>query len=331
MQELRHFAASFLGLLFLGSAQQAAASPTTKPTAPCTVSSQTVLAPGTTIFTEAKGNEAAATLPGAAVFLRVRLPTDNKTMPPRLAVETYRKGGYLRIAGWIATGKLSFFAKQSIPLKGRTIVLSQGMRVRPEATAAGKIRFTHSIVASPQKIAATTPCSALSLKPKVATIVVPSKAHSYQMRKGTIELFVGPEGKASHPLELVGESRKVFWSDESKGAYIHVHSYGDITINAWAKRSSIVRLRASELFNMAAITPRLPPPRVLNIKDAPALVTAKHDIAIYSMAGGKGKKIGTLESGSRYYPMEQAHDWVNIYPDDLAVFPSSGFWIKEQK
>ena len=67
---------------------------------------------------------------------------------------------------------------------------------------------------------------------------------------------------------------------------------------------------------------------MLNIKDAPPVAVAKKDLEVFSEAGGKGKKIGTLESGSKYYPMEEAHDWVNIYPADLAVFPTTGFWIK---
>jgi len=294
----------------------------------CVVAGTTPVPADTMIFDQRKGGQAIAKLTGPSLPLRITEFPD--PFQGRLALETSRGAKALRIEGWVDSAKLRLFARRDIPLVGRHVWLTKGMPVTVKRARAMGFEIEHDILGSDQKLSATAPCGAVQLEfPTITSPAPPRRARTYQMKKAQLELFDGPGGDRVFTLKMEEDTRKVFWSTELRGGYVHVLSRADVTIDAWARASDLTYLHHAELFDLEAIAPKPLSSPTLALQDAPTPLVAIKALPIHRKAEN-GEPIGEVETGADFYPMEQSGDWTNIMPVGLAVLPpdDGGFWVR---
>jgi hypothetical protein len=296
----------------------------------CVVSGETPVKADSKLFdAQSKGN-AIARLTGASIPLTVsQFPNPLKG---RVKVSTSAGKSSVRLEGWADRGTFRYFAARDLPVMGSHVWITKGMELDLVGASAkgftAKLRILGS-AAAPRQV--TVPCDGVALKmPSLGSSEPPEKARTYQMRKDSIALYDEPRGNLVMTLDMEEGTRKVFWSTESRAGYVHIVSRADVTIDAWAKFNDLSWTRHAELTDLSAVAPRPFRSRKLAIQDPPAVVVATSDLPIHDKPENRPSPIGVIESGARFYPMEQSGDWTNIMPETLAVLPpdGGGFWVR---
>lgn len=298
----------------------------------CTISGEAVGKPDTLLFESRTGGNALAKLTGASLPLKVA-----HVVPPgggRVKVTTgTAKQGYLRIEGWADVDAFRFYAGRDLPIAGSGghVSIARGQTLRIKSVKSDKMTVVQPVLGSSQQVRAAVSCPDASLTfPTLQADDVPERARTYQMRRNKLELYNGPRGDVIFTLELDEDTRTVFWSNEYRAGYIHVHSRSDLVIDAWVKAYEVVPLRHAEVFDPTLAGPKPPKARTLALQDPPKLVTATQKLTIRRNPRSDARTLGLVEKGARFYPMEQTGDWTNVMPHNLGVLPSDklGFWVK---
>ncbi len=302
----------------------------------CTIADSTVPAAGTEIFTAASGGTAFAKFMGASLGVRLSdLPADLAN--GRLRVKTGDgRSAYLRLEGFASAHAFRLFSRQSVALIPGHVWLTKGLELEVSAVKDDHLEITHKILGSrgddgaPQRLTGSISCSAIGLHPPgLDPVDSPSGARLFHMKNDEISLYDGAQGSLVYTLKL-GEARKVFWSTEASGGYVHVNAPGDITIDAWVRAGDLEPLVHGEVFDMSSLEPRPLKSKTLALQQAPTMLTATSDLSMSAKADASAASIGTVETGARFYTMEVSTQWTSVIPSDLAVMPvdGGGFWVK---
>lgn len=296
----------------------------------CVVQGETPVRPDTEVFDRGSKGTAIAKLTGAATPITIRhFPNPLKG---RVEISTSKGKGSLRIDGWADKDSFRFFAAKDLPVVGSNIWITKGQELHLVGASAKGFTTELKILGSrnpPKQV--SLPCNGVSLElPDMPADDMPERARTYQMRNDSIDLYDGPGGALVYTLEMEEGTRKVFWSTESRGGYVHVMSRADITIDAWAKQKDLAWTRHAELMDLAAVAPKPFRERKLAIKDPPAVVVADKELPIHDKPQNRPSPIGYIEVGARFYPMEKSGEWTNVMPESLAVLPpdGGGFWVR---
>ncbi|MBW2457159.1 MAG: hypothetical protein JRI68_21775 [Deltaproteobacteria bacterium] len=300
-------------------------------TAPsCVVTGHTAVKADTTVYDQRSGGTAIAKLTGAKVPLAVN-QIGKSASGGRVHVSTTKPSGYLRIDGWAARDGFRFFAARDLPVAGSNVWISQGQQLSVQEGKGGKLEVSHKLLGSAgQQVKATVPCDALTLTfPTIPADEAPERSKTYQSKTNEIALYDQPRGEVVFTLRMEDEVRKVFWSTEARGGYVHVVSRTDVTIDAWVRWRDVTALRHAELFDPSYVAPKPWPIKTLRIQDPPAARTATKDLPVHHKAENSLTAIGAVEKGAQFYPMEQSGDWTNVLPSNLGVLPAGGgFWVR---
>ena len=307
-----------------GHAEGASAAPA------CVVTGDSAVKANTNVYDAKSGGTAIAKLTGAKVPLVVsRLGTS--PAGGRVQVGTSKPTGYLRVDGWAPRDTFRFFAARDLRVAGGHVWISQGQQLTVSDAKGGKLRVTHKLLGSAdQEVRATVACDAVTLSfPKIPAEEAPERAKTYQSKTNQIDLYDGPRGEVVFTLQMDEDVRKVFWSTEARGGFVHVVSRSDITIDAWVRWRDVTALRHAELFDPSYVAPKPWPIKTLAIKDPPAVLVATSALPIHHKPQNSLTAIGAVESGARFYAMEQSGDWTNVLPANLGILPAGGgFWVR---
>jgi hypothetical protein len=302
----------------------------------CTIADTTVPAAGTELFTAATGGTAIAKFMGSNLGVRLSdLPADLANGRVRVKTGDGRTP-YLRVEGFAAAKAFRLFARQSIALIPRHVWLTKGLELDVSAVKDDQLEITHKILGtrgddgSPQKLTGRIACSVVGLHPPgMDAVDSPQGARLFHMRNDEISLYDSAQGSILITLKL-GEARKVFWSTEASGGYVHVNAPGDITIDAWVRASDLEPLVHGEVFDMSSLEPRPLKSKTLALQSAPTMLTAASELSMSAKAEASAPGIGVVETGARFYTMEVSTQWTSVIPSDLAIMPvdGGGFWVK---
>jgi len=297
----------------------------------CVVTGKSAVKANTLIYDAEKAGKPIAKLTGAEVPLVIR-GFGAAAPGGRVHVSTSGGGGYLRVEGWAPAAAFRFFAARDLAAVGSSVWISHGQQLALSAAHGGLVEVSHRVLGSNgQVLRAAVPCAAITLSfPAIADEEPPERARTYQTRSSSVELYDHAGGEAVFTLQLKSDARKVLWSTESRGGFLHVVSRSDVTIDAWVRWRDVTALRHAELFDPSYAAPQPWPVKKLAIKDPPPVRVAKSELPVHAKAGNALEAVGAIEAGTRFYAMEQSGDWTSVLPENLGVLPAdgAGFWVR---
>jgi hypothetical protein len=297
---------------------------------PCVVTGVSAVNADTDVYDAKSGGTAIAKLTGAKVPLAVSQLGTGST-GGRVQVSTSKPTGYVRVDGWAERNAFRFFAARDLSVAGGHLWISQGQQLALRDAKKGKLEVTHRLLGSTgQQVKATVACDAVTLSfPKIPAEEAPERAKTYQSKTNEIDLYDRPGGEVVFTLQMDEEVRKVFWSTEARGGFIHVVSRGDITVDAWVRWRDVTALGHAEVFDPSYVAPKPWPIKTLAIQDPPPVRIATVALPIHHRPQNSPTPIGSVERGARFYALEQSGDWTNVLPVSLGLLPAGGgFWVR---
>jgi len=307
------------------------AAPAADVTAPSCLIKGTFPAPkNTQIFDAPRGGSVIGNLTGAWVPMTLsEIPFDPTSGRARL--RTSQGTGALRIDGYVEASALPLFTTRDISVHGGNVWISSAQKVKLLRASKGELTVEMPVSGTmSQTVRATAPCEAFALaKGKPTPTEIAGNARGYMMKKSSISLYDKANGEVVFTLNMMEGTGQLFWSTETKGAFVHVTMRGDLTIDAWAHMRDLDPLKKGEMMD------QLIPPSTqvagaqLALDKPPPIVRATREIPVRSKRDEKAKPIGVIEPDAEIYVMETVVGWTNVLPKSLGVIPpeDAGFWI----
>jgi hypothetical protein len=208
--------------------------------------------------------------------------------------------------------------------------ISDAQRVKLVQAAAGTLGVEVTVAGSGQAVRATVPCDALALQHGTPSAMeVPGNGRGYLGKGPGVELFDEPGGNALITLKVTEGTPQLFWSTESRAGFVHVKARHDLTLDAWARASSLEPLKKGEMMDQFIPPTTAVAGAQLALDKPPRLAQAKGEIVLRAHREEKEKPIGAIEAGAEFYVMETLLGWVNVLPKNLGLTPADdgGFWI----
>ncbi len=286
------------------------------------------------IYDKASGGDAFARFTGGDTALAVSsFPADPKK--GRAEVETGTGTGSFRISGYTDATHIPVFTDVEIPVVSGHLYLGAKRRVKVIAASSGKLKVEQQLTTPIQQtFTAWASCSALTLT--TATPPgwnVPGHARGYVVKQDQITLYDDwhPDHSVVTTLNRApGSNGILLWSDQRRGAYVHVEYHGAITLNAWARSSDLKALPPGETMDELAGPVTKPNPPRLQLQSNPQVVTTTKDVTLRLEAKDDGKVIGLIEKDTETYVIDTVAGWANVLPKSLNIAPygSHQFWAK---
>jgi hypothetical protein len=285
---------------------------------------------GTQIFDAQSGGNVIGTLTGAWVPMTLsEIPFEPANGRARL--HTSQGSGALRIEGYVEASSLPLFATRDISVHGGNVWISSAQKVKLVRASKGELTVELQVAGTmSQTVRATAPCDAFSLaKGKPQPVEIAGNARGFMMKKSTINLFDRPNGDTVFTLNMVEGAGQLFWSTETRGAFVHVTARGDLTIDAWARWGDLDPLKKGEMMDQLIPPSTQVAGATLALDKPPPIVRATREIPVRSKRDEKAKPIGVIEPDAELYVMETVAGWTNVLPKSLGVTPpdDAGFWI----
>ncbi len=287
---------------------------------------------GTQLFDQQTGGRVIANFTGALVPIALGgFPADPSA--GRSHVVTSLGGAQLRLDGYGAASAYPTYTTRDVPIAAGHVWISSAQRVRLVQAASTALTGEVTVLGSASQTArATGPCDSFSLQRGAPqTMAVPGNGRLYSSKATQLELYDQPSGSVVFTLHMIEGASQLFWSTESRGAFVHLTSRADLTVDAWAKATQLEALKRGEMVDQVA------PPQTavagaqlaLDGSSPPRLVVATRELPIRARRDDKEKPIGVLEVGAEVYIMETMAGWSNLLPKHLGFQPGtdSGFWI----
>ncbi len=285
---------------------------------------------GTQIFDAQSGGRAVAAFTGAMQpMVLTDLPADPTAGRGRMI--TSSGSASFRVDGWVTPSAVAVFTSRDVPVVAGHVWISEAQRVKLVQAAGGAVGVEVSVPGTGGQAArATAPCDALSLQQGApAAAEVPGNGRGYLTRGDTLELFEEPGGSVVFSLKVMEGTAQLFWSTEARAGFVHVRGRGTLTVDAWARASSLDPLKKGEMMDQF-----IPPTAAVggaqpSLDKAPRMVQAGHEIPLRARRDDKEKPIGAIEAGAEVYVMEVLLGWTNVLPKNLGLTPveDGGFWV----
>jgi hypothetical protein len=285
---------------------------------------------GTSIFEGASGGRAVASFSGALQPMALSdFPADPTTGRARIA--TSLGSGALRLDGWVAPSAFAVFTVRDVPVHAGHVWIGGAQQVRLVQAASGALGIEVTVAGTGgQAVRATAPCDALALQRGTATpLEVPGDGRGYLAKGSAVELFDEPGGSVVFTLKSMEGTQHLLWSTESRGGFVRVKMRGQLTIDAWARSSSLEPLKKGEMMDQLVPPTTSVASAQLALDKPPRLVKAQKEIPVRARRDDKARPIGAIEVGAEVYLMETMLGWVNVLPRNLGLTPADdgGFWI----
>jgi hypothetical protein len=286
---------------------------------------------GTAIYDAPAAGRVVATFSGGFQPMQLAdFPADPTTGRARSATSTGT--GALRIDGWVSPSAIAVFTARDVPIAGGHVWISEAQRVKLVQASAGALTAELTVAGTNgQTVRASAPCDALALQHGTPTAMeVPGNGRGYLSKGGAVELFDEPGGSVVFTLRAADGVQQLFWSTESRAGFVHVRARGSLTVDAWARATSLEPLKKGEMMDQFVPPTSSVAGAQLALDKPPRLVQATHDIVLHGHRDEKERPIGAIESGAEVYVMEMMLGWVNVLPKNLGLMPpddGGGFWI----
>jgi hypothetical protein len=247
----------------------------------------------------------------------------------RARIRTTLGSGSFRVEGWVAPSAIAVFTTRDVPVYPGHVWISEAQRVKLVQAASGSLGVELR-AAGGQTVRATAPCDALGLQQGTpAAMEVPGNGRGYLSKGSAVELFDEPGGAVLLALKVVEGAAQLFWSTESRAGFVHVKARGNLTVDAWARASSLDPLKKGEMMDQL-----IPPTTAVagarfSLDKPPRLVQATREIPLRARREDTERPIGAVEVGAEIYVLETLLGWTNVLPKNLGLAPAEGggFWI----
>ncbi|MCS6901775.1 MAG: hypothetical protein RMJ98_18640 [Myxococcales bacterium] len=294
----------------------------------CTLKGAQPLPRGQQLLDAPQGSRSLGQFTGAVAPLTATLPVE---MSSRAKVSTSASKPTVRIDGWMPASLLPIHTARDVPVLQGNLWLASGYRVQPVKATGSQLTAELTVQGSQdRKIRGTASCDAFSLdRTRPTPLDIPGNARGYLTKGTSFTLFDSPNGTEILEMTMVDGASQLFWSTESKGAFVHVISRGDLVIDAWIRLRELSPLKKGEMMDQY-----IPPTSQfagaqLKLEQDPKLHTASREIPIRLRPDEKEKPIGVVEKGAEIYEVGSTPKWINVLPRDLYITPPSdaGYWI----
>jgi hypothetical protein len=296
----------------------------------CVIKGVSPVPKGTQIFDAQTGGRAVAAFTGAIQPLMLTdLPADPTTSRGRVVTGT--GSGSFRVDGWVAPSSIAVFTAKDVPVVAGHVWISEAQRVKLVQASGGTVGVELVVPGTAgQAVRATTACDALGLQQGTPTATeVPGNGRGYLSKGDSLELFDEPGQSAVFTLKVLEGTSQLFWSTESRAGFVHVRTRGALTIDAWARATSLEPLKKGEMMDQFIPPTTAAAGATLALDKTPRVVQAGHDIPLRARRDDKEKPIGAIEAGAEVYVMEVLLGWTNVLPKNLGLTPveDGGFWV----
>ncbi len=299
--------------------------------APCQLRGSTALPKNTELSTEA--GESLARFTGVPVTLKVTFPTASEG-GARLEVVPTSKGGF-QLHGMVAANAVPMFTKRDIMSSPGHVWIAANQEVRFHSASRGRLRVTKKVLyPMDQTFYGWGNCEDFSL-----VVGAPSPVRQYPEGRGfmigkpEIPLFDGHGAKASQIASITRASYGdgVFvWSSESQGGFRHIHYFGEVVIDAWAKTSDLQWMEKGEITDQQIPPRRTTNPPQLRVSGEPRVITTQSTVELRLAADEHAAQIGTIAPGTEVMVMDVVAGWASVLPKSLEVTPTGEkqFWAR---
>ncbi|HEY4119768.1 MAG TPA: hypothetical protein VGM56_17995 [Byssovorax sp.] len=286
---------------------------------------------GAELFDAQSGGRVIAKFTGGVVPLTLSgFPAD--PTQGRARASTSAGGTQLRVDGFASTSAFQVYTARDLPVAAGHVWIASAQKVR--LVGATPTTLTGEVVvlgSTGQTARASGACDAFTLvRGAPRPIDVPGNGRLYSSKGTELELFDRPDGAAVFKLKMTEGASHLFWSTETRGAWVHVLARADLVVDAWAKASALEAQKRGEMVDQAAPTQTVVSSAQLAINgSAPTLVVATKDTPVRARRDEKEAPIGALETGGEAYIMETMMGWVNLLPKHLGFQPGDGggYWV----
>jgi hypothetical protein len=159
---------------------------------------------------------------------------------------------------------------------------------------------------------------------------VPGEARAYLVQQDPMDLFGVPDAKEPAVTSLYGARGMLLWSEEKRGAFVHLVYHGEVVVNAWGRLRDLRALPPGETSDRLAPPPVAPNPPALKLADSPRVVRTRREVTLRSGANANAPVIGRIEVGTDTYVLDNVGGWASVLPKSLHVAPygDGQFWAK---
>jgi hypothetical protein len=181
-----------------------------------------------------------------------------------------------------------------------------------------------------QTVRATVPCDALALHHGTPSAMeVPGNGRGFLSKGASVELFEEPGQGSLFTLKVMEGAAQLFWSTESRAGFVHVKTRGALTIDAWARATSLEPLKKGEMMDQF-----IPPTTAINavtlsLDKTPKVIQLTREVSLRAHRDDKEKTIGAVEAGTEVFVIDTILGWTNVLPKNLGLSPTDdgGFWL----
>jgi hypothetical protein len=294
----------------------------------CTIRGVQPIRKGQQLFDAPRGGRLLGQFTGAIGPASVTLPVD---LNVRVRVRTSAGKPTLRLDGWSSLDTFQVYTTRDVPVLQGSLWLATGHVVQPVKVAGDQLTGELTVQGSQdRKLRGTTACDAFSLdRTRPVPFDIPGNARGYLTKGSTVTLFDGAGGTEILEMALAEGASQLFWSTESKGAFVHVLSRGDIVVDAWARLRDLSPLKKGEMMDQYVPPSTQTSGAQLKLEKDPRVLKVAREIPVRLRPDDKDKPIGVIEAGAEIFEVGSTPRWINVLPRELHVTPPSdaGYWI----
>jgi hypothetical protein len=323
-----------MAAVLLGSSESAAEPPKTSssPSAvdACTFSGSTKLGADVAIYDQPQGGRPIARFTGGSTALRAGpVPLD---VAQRVPVATGTGTGSFRIEGFVDTLEVPIFTTREVPVVPGHLWIGAQQAVVLVGGAAGKVHVRKDLGRPlSQSFKAWAACDQLSLAhTSPPGWSPPGEARGFLVQEDPADLFGEPSATGAPLTSLIGARGMLLWSEERRGAFVHLVYHGEVVIDAWGRQRDFRALPPGETSDRLAAATAVPNPPSLKLAESPRIVKTTRETKIRSAANATGSVIGKIEVGTETFVLDIVAGWASVLPKQLNVAPygDGQFWVK---
>lgn len=294
----------------------------------CTIKGAQPLPKGQQLLDAPKDGRSLGQFTGATGPLTATLPSE---MSERAKVSTSAGKPTVRIDGWMPASALPIHTARDVPVLQGNLWLATGHRVQPIKATGTQLTAELTVQGSQdRKVRGTAPCDAYSLdRTRPTPLDIPGNARGYLTKGTSLTFFDNANGTEILELAMADGASQLFWSTESRGAFVHVLGRGDLVVDAWIRLKELAPLKKGEMMDQYIPPSSQVAGAQLKLENDPKLHTAPREIPIRLRPNDKDKPIGVVEKGAEIYEVGSTPRWINVLPKELHITPPSdaGYWI----
>jgi hypothetical protein len=296
----------------------------------CALTGTTKLGTDVVIYDRVEGGRPIAQFAGAVTPLRLGPFPGAGT--ERVPVATGTGSGSFRIQGYLDSAQVPLITTRDIPVVADHVWIAAQQEVVFLGAGPGKLYvrkdLTHPLS---QSFKGWATCDHFSLTRSTRTEwTVPGEARGYLVQQDPTELFSLPDTKEPPVTSLIGARGMLLWSEEQRGAFVHLVYHGEVVINAWGRLRDFRALPPGETSDRLSHAVVAPNPPALKLADSPRVVRTKREVTLRSGAHANAPVIGKIEVGTDTYVLDIVAGFASVLPKSLHVAPHGDgqFWAK---